>query len=109
MTALLSASACCYLCFNGFLFSVLLELEGLGQVYGRFIQRQAVNSGPKIQNVALDGTVGLEALADVLGQINRKIAGGIFGVCMHRTRAAALVGAAAQDFEETQVAEYLFH
>ena len=72
MTVLLSASECWYLCFNGFLFSVLPEVEVLGQAYRRFIQLEAVNSSPKIQNVSIEGTDGLEALA------GRKKGSGVF-------------------------------
>jgi len=55
---------------NGLLFSVPLQVEGFCQIQRRFIQRQAAQGGPQIQHVALGGTVGQEALADVLVQVN---------------------------------------
>jgi hypothetical protein len=45
---------------KGFLLSVPLQVEGFCQIQRRFLQRQPVNGGPQVQNVALDGTVGLD-------------------------------------------------
>lgn len=82
--------------FNVFLFSVPVQVEGFGQVQGRFIQRPAVNGGPKVQDVALDCTIGLKALADFFAEVNRDGALEVGGLAMHGTGAAALKAAAAQ-------------
>ena len=38
------------------------QLEGLGEVQGRFIQRQAMDRSPEVQRVPLQRTIRVEAL-----------------------------------------------
>ncbi len=76
---------------------------------GGFVEGQLVQGGPQVQDVALDRAIGLEALADVLAQMNGEGAFAIAGLAMLGTGAAALLTSAAQHFEEAQVAQHLFH
>jgi len=45
-------------------------LESLGQVQGRFVQRQAMARGPEIQHIPLERTIRLEAPKEVLAQMD---------------------------------------
>ena len=80
---------------HGFLFSVPLQVKGLGQVQGRFVEWQLVHSRPKIQDVALGAALGLEALEDVLTQVRREGWLRVGRLAVDRARAAALQAAAA--------------
>jgi len=55
----------------GFLFSVPGNLEGLGQVQGGLVQRQAMDRSPQIQHVPLDRTLSVKALKGVLAGCDR--------------------------------------
>ena len=59
-----------------------------------FAEGELVNGCPKVQHVALDVTVGVEAPADVLGQVHREREALVVVGPTHRTRAASL-GAAS--------------
>ena len=80
----------------GFLFSVQGKLEGLGQVQGGFVQRQAMDRSPEIQHVPLEPTIRVEALKDVLAQMDREGSLRGRGLAVHRARATALLATAAQ-------------
>src|SRR6516162_11086309 len=94
---------------DGFLFSVPGKLERLGQVQGRFVQRQAMDRCPEIQDVSLDGTPRVKALKDVLAQVDREGPLRVPGVAVHRTGTPTLVAPATQSRHQLQVPEYLFH
>ena len=68
-----------------------MQVEGLRQMQGRFVQRQTVNGGPQVQDVALSRTICLKALAHIFAEVNREGALAIGGLAMHGTRAAALL------------------
>src|SRR6266436_5328315 len=55
----------------GFLFSVPGQVEGCRQMDGGFVERQAMDSSPQVQDVAVGGTIGLETLEDVFAQLDR--------------------------------------
>src|SRR3974377_2618501 len=55
-----------------FLFSIPGNLEGLGQVQGGLVQRQAMDRSPQIQHVPLDRTLSVKALKGGLPQNDRE-------------------------------------
>ena len=50
-------------------FSVHLQLEGRCQMQGGLVERQLVHRCPKIKNIALLGTVGMETLKHVFAEM----------------------------------------
>jgi hypothetical protein len=86
-----------------------VQVEGFRQMQSRFVERQAVDGGPEIQDVTLGRTICLETLANVVTEVNRKGALAIRRLAMHGTGAAALLTAAAEWLEEAQVAQQLLH
>ena len=89
--------------FDGFLLSVPWKPEGLGQVQGSVIQREAVDGCPEIQRVALHPAVLLEAPKNVLAEVDRKGPFLIPRMAVHRTATAALRTAAAQMMQQIQM------
>src|ERR1700675_5019693 len=86
--------------FYGFLFSVTRQMEGGGEVQGGVVQRQAVQRRPEVEDVALDGTVGLEALEDVLAEVDGEGVLAISGVTVYGARTTSLLAAAVQLVEQ---------
>jgi hypothetical protein len=82
--------------FYGFLFSVAWQMEGGGETQGGVVKRQAMQRGPEVEDVALSSAVGLEALEDVLAEVDGEGVLAIGGVPMDRTGTAALLAAAVQ-------------
>src|SRR5271166_5075813 len=93
----------------GFLFSVPGNLEGLGQVQGGLVQRQAMDHSPQIQHVPLDRTLSVKALKGVLAQMDRE--GSLWGrgLAVHGAGTTALPAATAQGREVAQMLKHLFH
>ena len=92
-----------------FLFSVPGEVEGFSQMQGSIIKRQLVDSGPQVEDVAVHATIGLEALTNVLAQVNGESPHALGRLRVHRARTAALLTAATQLLEAIQLAQILFH
>jgi hypothetical protein len=82
-------------------------MEGLRQIQGGFVERQLLDGGPKVQDVALRGTTGVEAAKDIFAEVGRKSSGGIVGVAVDRTGAAPLTLPAAHLFEEAEMLQDL--
>jgi hypothetical protein len=57
---------------SGVLVSVAAQMEGSGQVQGGLVERQAVQRGPEVESIPMDGAVGLEAVKDVLAEMDRE-------------------------------------
>jgi len=93
----------------GFLFSVPGKLEGLGQVQGRFVQRQTMDRSPQIQDVPLERTVRVEALKDVLAQMDGEGSLPVRGLTVHGAGTTALLATATQVREQAQMLENLLH
>ena len=93
----------------GFLFSVPGNLEGLGQVQGGLVQRQAMDRSPQIQHIPLDRTLSVKALKGVLAQMDRE--GSLWGrgLAVHGAGTTALLAATAQGREVAQMLKHLFH
>src|SRR6266853_419390 len=64
--------------------------------------------GPEVENVALRSTVGLEALEDVLAEVDGERVVAIRGVTVDRTRTTTLLAAAVQLVEQAEVVQHLF-
>src|SRR5271154_2952131 len=92
-----------------FLFSVAWQLESLCQQEGGLVEGQLVYRRPEVQDVAVGTTGGVEALEHVFAQMRRKRRLRVVGLAVQRTGSAALLSAAAQVGEQTQMAEHLFH
>jgi hypothetical protein len=90
-------------------FSVPGKLERLGQVQGRFVQRQTMHRSPQIQDVALDTTIGLEALKDVLAQMDREGSLRVRGPTVHGAGTTALLATATQVREQAPMLENQLH
>ena len=86
--------------FDGFLFSVRWEPEGLGQVQGGVVQRQPMNGSPEIDRVALHSAILLEASKSILAQVDRKGPFPIRRMAVHRTTPATLETAAAKMMQQ---------
>ena len=93
----------------GFLFSVPGNLEGLGQVQGGLVQRQAMDRSPQIQHVPLDRTLSVKALKGVLAQMDREGSLRGRGLAVHGAGTTALLAATAQGREVAQMLKHLFH
>jgi hypothetical protein len=89
--------------FDGFLFSVPRQPEGLGQVQGSVVQRQPMDGSPEIERVALHTAVLLEASKRILAQVDRKGPFLIRRMAVHRTAPATLRTAAAQMMQYIQM------
>ena len=76
---------------------------------GGVVQRQAMDGRPEVQHVALDPAIGVEALEDVLAQMDGEGSLAIRGVAVDGAGTAALLAAAAQLVEQTQMLKHLFH
>ena len=90
-------------------FSVPGNLEGLGQVQGGLVQRQAMDRSPQIQHIPLDRTLSVKALKGVLAQMDRE--GSLWGrgLAVHGAGTTALPAATAQGREVAQMLKHLFH
>src|SRR5258708_5154861 len=64
--------------------------------------------GPEVENVALRGAVGLEALEDVLAEVDGEGVVAIGGVTVYRTGTTSLLAAAVQLVKQIEVAQHLF-
>src|SRR5439155_17257033 len=91
----------------GFLFSIPEQVESLRQMQRGLVERQAMNGRPEIQDIAVHGAIRLEALKDVLSQMNRERSLAILGLSVHRARSTPLRATAAQVLEQTEVFEDL--
>jgi hypothetical protein len=94
---------------DGFLFSVRLQLEGLRELEGGFVERQVVDSGPEIQNVTVGAAVGMKPLENVLAEVGGERALGVGRLTVDWAEAAALLATPAQTAEQSQVFEDLLH
>ena len=70
---------------------------------GGVVQRPAMDRSPEIQHVPLDRTIRVEALKDVLAQVDgeRSLRGR--GLTVYRAGTTALLATSAQAREEAQV------
>src|SRR5271166_4644205 len=93
----------------GFLFSIPGNLEGLGQVQGGLVQRQAMDRSPQIQHVPLDRTLSVKALKGVLAQMDREGSLRGRGLAVHGTGTTALLAATAQARVVAQMLKHMFH
>ena len=96
----------------GFLFSDSVgevEAEGLAQVLCGFAQRQSVDGGPEVQDVALGAALGAEAAEDVLLQVDGERPAAGVRRAVYRARAAALGSPAAEAIQVSQVPQHLLH
>src|SRR5271157_5649380 len=93
----------------GFLFSIPGKLEGLGQVQGRFVQRQAMDRSPEIQHVPLERTIRVEALKNVLAQMDGEGSLRGRGLTMHGAGTTALLATTAQAREQAQMLKHLLY
>ena len=75
---------------------------------GSLIERQAVQRGPEVQSIPVHGAVGLEALKDVLAEMDREGVLAIGGMAVDGTRSTSLLAAAVQLLEEAEMAQQLF-
>src|SRR4029077_12373164 len=82
-------------------------MEGFRQVEGGFVERQAMDGGPKVEDIALSAAAGLGRLKDVLAEMRRESGLRAGGRAVDGTRSAALQAAAAQVVEQAQVFENL--
>ena len=80
-------------------------MEGGGQVQGGVVQRQAVERGPEVENISLRSAVGLEALEDVLAEVDGEGVVAIGGVTVYRTWTTSLLATAVQLVEQIEVAQ----
>src|SRR5262249_21755164 len=94
---------------DGFLFSGPGHLEGPGQVQRGFVQRQAMDRSPEIQHIPLERTIRLEALEDVLAEMDRERSLGGGGSAVDRARATTLLAMATQLREQAQMPKHSFH
>src|SRR5262249_41674590 len=94
---------------DGFLFSGPGHLEGPGQVQRGFVQRQAMDRGPEIQHIPFECTIRLEALEDVLAEMDRERSLGGGGLAVYRARATTLPAMATQLREQAQMPKHLLH
>jgi hypothetical protein len=83
-------------CVYGFLFSVSRQSEGLGQVQRGLVERLLMHGCPKIQDVPVDPTIGLEAAEDVLPEMHRERSTRFGGLAVYRTRTAELLASAVE-------------
>ena len=75
----------------------------------RFVERQVMHGGPKVEHIALSAAIGVEALEEILAEVGREGALRVIGSAMKGTAAAALQTAAAKLVEQSQVVESLLH
>ena len=91
----------------GFLFSIPGQAEAGGEEQGGLVEGEAVDGGPEVEDVAVGGAVGLEALEDIFAEVDRagRLAGGRIGCRggMEGTGAAALLRAALEEAQDAQV------
>ena len=59
-------------CLYGCLFSIPWQVEGFSQMQGCFIERQMVQGSPEVQDVALGGALCLEAVEEILAEVDRQ-------------------------------------
>src|SRR5580700_4182927 len=83
-------------------------MEGGGQVQGGVVQRQAMQRGPEVENIAMHGAVCLEALKDVFAEMGGERVLAVGGVAVYGTRPTSLLAAAVQLLEEAEMAQHLF-
>jgi hypothetical protein len=83
-------------------------MEGGGEVHGGVIQRLAMQRGPEVEYIALGSAVCLEALENILAEVDGERVLAIRGVTVNRTRAPPLLAAAVQRIEQAEVAQHLF-
>ena len=79
------------------------EIEEFHQFQGGVAQFQAFDGGPQVDDVALDGALGIEALEDVFFKMDTE--GASLALAVHRTGPTPLTPAAAQLGEQLEVFE----
>jgi hypothetical protein len=75
-------------------------VEGCCEIQGRFVQRQAPNRGPQIQDIAGHRATCLEALEDLFAQVDRKGFLALTGLAVDGTAATPLQAATAELLEQ---------
>ena len=64
---------------------------------------------PQVEDIALGGTVRLEALKNVFAQVDGEGPVGVFGLAVDGTTAATLVSSATQIGEQPKLCQRLLH
>ena len=68
------------------------DFEGLGKVYGGFVEVHFFEGLPQVEHVSLSSAVGVEAAEDLTLQVGGKLPSGCRVRFVNRTRAAMLDG-----------------
>jgi hypothetical protein len=79
------------------------EVEERHQLQGGITQLQSFDRGPQVDDVALDGALGIEALEDVFFQVDTE--GASLALAVHGTGPTPLVAPATQLGEQVEVFE----
>jgi hypothetical protein len=79
-----------------------VEVEGCCQIQGRFVQRQATDCGPQIQDIAAHRATRFETLESLFAQVDRKGFLTLAGLAVHGTTAAPLQAATAELLEQAR-------
>jgi hypothetical protein len=81
----------------------VFEVEECQEFQGGITQFQAFDRGPQVDDVALDGALGIEALEDVFFQVDTE--GASLALAVHGTGPTPLAAPAAQWGEQIEVFE----
>ncbi|MGD0044049.1 MAG: hypothetical protein ABSE84_27200, partial [Isosphaeraceae bacterium] len=76
---------------------------------GRFVQRQTMDRSPEIQHVPLQSTIRVEALKNVLAQMDGEGSLRGRGLTVHGAGTTALLAATAQAREQAQMVKHLLY
>src|SRR5262245_66093688 len=68
-----------------------------------------MDRSPEIQHISFEGTIRMEALEDVLAELDRERSLGGGGLAVYRARATTLLAMATQLREQAQMPKRLFH
>src|SRR5437588_920237 len=95
--------------WNGFLFSVARQMEGLRQLEGGVVERDVMQGSPQVEHVAVGTALGVKALKDVFTQVDGEGGLGVGALAVNRARSAALLPSAAEVTEHAEVLQDLCH
>jgi hypothetical protein len=74
-----------------------------------FVQRQAVDHGPEVQHIVFERTLRLEALEDILAEMDRERSLDGVGLAAYRARATTLLAMATQLGQQAQMLKHLLN
>ena len=86
----------------------MFEIEGADQVEGGFAQGHPLDTGPEVDDVALLAAGGVEAVEDVVGQVDAERAAAAVAT-MDGTGSTALRAAAPEAWQQPEVIQDLGH